>query len=464
MLLPSCALLKAERVAVTTTTTETLPPELIPQTGGTSAGNAASSTVAPKTVFIPGSAGGGSAGNFASDEGVSAGEIRLGTIQPMDGPAASLGRPLYYATQAYVNALNARGGIHGRRVRLFLQTACINCEAENKLAAKTLVEDKKVFAIVNTYMNTYAFSAALDYLNRKKVPLIQGWSGTGPESISWSPRQTPWNVYYTVGNPDAVKIYVRWLDEVMRNWIEAGRITDYRVGIVGLDVSQDNKRGDEFTKAWQALGGTHRVVSRQRIKAEEETVTHMNSQVARMRDDGAQGVFSASNITMVFGMQAAQTLRWKVPWLAKSAWGRAATDNCGSACEGGYTDNNGWGWPGIDTPQMRQYKDAMARYYPDSTDDAQTLGGWIGMQAFEYAASKLGAALTRGAVMDILANLTNLDTGIGSPVTTTPSSRFGMRQLMMLQVCGNKFYRVTDLLSPESSPRKLSAGCGWGYG
>ena len=83
----------------------------------------------------------------------------------MDGPAAQLGRPLYRTTQAYVNALNARGGINGRRVELFLQTACINCDDENRLAAKALVEQKRVFAIVNTYMNTYAFSSALGYVN-----------------------------------------------------------------------------------------------------------------------------------------------------------------------------------------------------------------------------------------------------------------------------------------------------------
>lgn len=459
VLVPSCALVKEERIAHRVTVTETLPGEILAD----GPRSAVTSTPAARTVFVPGSRVLGAKANYASDAGVTATEIRLGIIVPLDGPAAALGRPLLNTTQAYVNAVNARGGINGRRLRLYLQTACINCEAENKLAAKALVEDKKVFAIVNTYMNTYAFASAIRYLEAKRVPLVQGWSGTGPESLSWSARQTPWNVYYTVGNDEGVRIYADWMHQVMTAWIAAGRIADYRVGIVALDVSQDDRRSREFTRVWQARGGTHRVVSYQKIKAEEEGLTRMNSQVARMRDDGAQGVFSASNATMVFGMLAAERLSWKVPWVAKSAWGRTATDLCGSACEGGYTDNNGWGWPGIDTPQMRDYRAAMDRYYPDATDDAQTFGGWIGMQAFEYAAARLGADLKRAPFMQILANLRGFDTGIGPPITTTPSSRFGMREAMMLQICGNRFYRVSAWLAPGRSGRKLDSPCGWGY-
>jgi ABC-type branched-subunit amino acid transport system substrate-binding protein len=474
--LVSCALFEPEKVAQKVTITQTLPGEPLreeppPLPGGAPAGPQQRVVFRPGTI-VPGSG----VANYASDQGVSASEIRIGTIQPMDGPAAQLGRPLYLSTQAYVNALNARGGINGRRVKLFLQTACINCEAENKLAAKALVEDKKVFAIVNTYMNTYAFASALKYLNSKKVPLIQGWSGSGSERSVWGAQQTPWNVYYTVRNQDGVRIYVDWLDRVMSEWIRHGDISDYKVGTVSLNVPQDNRRADEFRRLWEAKGGTHRVVSQQREDADEETVTRPDSFINAMQSAGANGVFSASNATMVFGMQAAKRRGWKVPWVAKSAWGRTATDLCGSACDGAFTDNNGWGWPLIDTPQMRQYREIMRRFYPDSTDDAQTFGGYIGMMCFEYAATRLGADLKRGALMDVLTNLANFDTGIGAVINTRDAARssggdaaadhLGMRQTMMLQMCDNKFWRVSDWLSPGGPMRYLGGSgsrCGWGY-
>jgi hypothetical protein len=183
-----------------------------------------------------------------------------------------------------------------------------------------------------------------------------------------------------------------------------------------------------------------------------------------MADAHACAAFSASNITMVFGMQAAKRQGWKLPGVAKSAWGKAATDNCGSACNGGFTDNNGWGWPELLTPQMRQYHSVMARYYPDSSDDAQTFGGWIGMMAFEYAAGRLGADLTRRGLMPVLTGLRNFETGIGATINTSSSDHLGMGATMMLQICNNRFYRASGwLYATTKPPSSVQSPCGWGF-
>jgi len=467
-LLASCAAFHPQRIESATKVLQTLPPQPI---GSSGPGTGASGT-AGKTVFVPGK-NGTAAGkaNYASAPGVTATTINLGIIVPMDGPAAQLGRPLYRATQAYVNAANARGGIHGRQIQLFLQTACINCEDENLLAAKTLVEQKHVFAVVNTYMNTYAFGAAINYLNQQHVPLIEGWTGIGSLSQTWYAQQTPWSVYYTVRNEDAVEIYADWLDTVMAHWAQAGRLpypeNPHWVASVGLDVTQDRMRQAAFKKVWEARGAGYKVVDQEYVAAQEETVTRMDSFVSAMKNARANGAFSASNITMVFGMQSAQRNSWKVPWVSKSAWGKAATDNCGSACNGGYTDNNGWGWSGIRTPQMLQYLATMQRYYPEGATyaDAQTLGGWIGMMAFEYAATQLGADLTRPALMNILGNLHNFDTGIGATINTSPADHLGMGATMMLQICNNKFWRVTGWLTAGGAMQRVNnnGDCKWGW-
>ena len=468
--LPACALFKAERVAIRSKTVQTLPPT--PITPGQTVAGTPGVGPGPTTVFQPGQQNPATPGkaNYASDDGVTASTIRIGTIQPMDGPAAQLGRPLYRTTQAYVNALNSRGGINGRKVELFLQTACINCEDENKLAAKALVEQKHVFAIVNTYMNTYAFSSALKYLNEKRVPLIQGWSGVGSDAQVWGSQQTPWNVYYTVRNTDGVRVYANWLRKALTEWKSGGAFSGdcnsfpYKVATVYLDAPQDERRAEEFEKIWESFGSGYEVVSRQPVAAEEEAVTRMGPYISAMRDAGACGVLSASNITLVFGMQAAARQGWKVPWVAKSAWGKAATDNCGSACDGGFTDNNGWGWPEDKTPQMRQYHDAMDRYYPEATDDAQTLGGWVGLMAFEYAAGRLGADLTRRALIDVLTDLRNFQTGVAPTINTSRSDHLGIGETTMLQICHNRFYRVSKNLSASSAPpNSIASPCGWGY-
>jgi hypothetical protein len=109
----------------------------------------------------------------------------------------------------------------------------------------------------------------------------------------------------------------------------------------------------------------------------------------------------------------------------------------------------------------------MQRYYPEGATyaDAQTLGGWIGMMAFEYAATQLGADLTRPALMNILGNLHNFETGVGATINTSSSDHLGMGQTMMLQICRNKFWRVTNWLSVGGAMQRVSnqGDCGWGY-
>jgi hypothetical protein len=116
---------------------------------------------------------------------------------------------------------------------------------------------------------------------------------------------------------------------------------------------------------------------------------------------------------------------------------------------------------------MKQYLATMQRYYPEGATyaDAQTLGGWIGMMAFEFAATQLGADLTRPALMNILGNLHNFDTGIGAPINTSPSDHLGMGQTMMLQICRNRFWRVTNWLSAGGSMARVAnnGDCGWGW-
>src|SRR5439155_25807767 len=108
----------------------------------------------------------------------------------------------------------------------------------------------------NTYMNTYAFSSALKYLNEKRVPLIQGWSGVGDDRLTWGAQQTPWNVYYTIRNADGVHVFAHWLDAALTHWNADGRLPSgcaqhpYWIGEVYLDSSQDQRRADEFQRVW----------------------------------------------------------------------------------------------------------------------------------------------------------------------------------------------------------------------
>lgn len=118
-----------------------------------------------------GSTGGGgpSGPNQASDVGITATTVTLGTIVAEDGVLGTAFAPAARGIRAWAQATNAKGGINGRQV--ILKTCNDREDRARALAcAKQLVEQDKVFALVAT--NTRALGGAAQYLNDKGVPVL----------------------------------------------------------------------------------------------------------------------------------------------------------------------------------------------------------------------------------------------------------------------------------------------------
>jgi branched-chain amino acid transport system substrate-binding protein len=112
---------------------------------------------------------GASAQSSGTDPGVSNKSIKLGFISSETGAAASNFVGADKACKARVGAENAKGGINGRKIDLI--TIDDKSGAGNQTAAKDLVENQKVFAVVND--SPFAF-LTYRYLRDAKVPMIGG--------------------------------------------------------------------------------------------------------------------------------------------------------------------------------------------------------------------------------------------------------------------------------------------------
>ena len=79
---------------------------------------------------------------------------------------------------------------------------CTNCPDEGLAQAKKAVEKDKVFALANTFVVNASLDQVVPYLNEKKVPMVQGSSG----SQSRKPELSPYNfsVGLTVPNRAAI--------------------------------------------------------------------------------------------------------------------------------------------------------------------------------------------------------------------------------------------------------------------
>src|SRR5258708_35431071 len=137
--------------------------------------------------------------------GVTATEIKVGATFPFSGPASALGA-VGKSLIAYVDLLNERGGVNGRKIKLI---ALDDAYSPSKSVEQTrkLIESEEV-AMLFSSLGTASLSATVKYLNIKKVPQLFILSG-GTKFTNYT--EYP---YTTTGMPsyDAEgKVYAKYI-------------------------------------------------------------------------------------------------------------------------------------------------------------------------------------------------------------------------------------------------------------
>ena len=105
----------------------------------------------------------------AAEPGVTATRILLGATAPRSGPDVASGA-VGRGGEAYVRFVNARGGVHGRRIDYALADDASD-PGQALEATRELVEGNRVFALVSPF-GTEQGLAARDYLNASRVPQL----------------------------------------------------------------------------------------------------------------------------------------------------------------------------------------------------------------------------------------------------------------------------------------------------
>ncbi|MFM2091818.1 MAG: hypothetical protein RLZZ127_2307 [Planctomycetota bacterium] len=108
-------------------------------------------------------------------DGVTPDTITIGQSVPLSGPAKGLGEGMALGMKAAFTAVNAGGGVHGRR--LVLTTRDDGYEPDRCVEnTARLVEEDKVFLLAG-YVGTPTAKAALQVVNEAQVPLIGAFTG-----------------------------------------------------------------------------------------------------------------------------------------------------------------------------------------------------------------------------------------------------------------------------------------------
>jgi ABC-type branched-subunit amino acid transport system substrate-binding protein len=107
--------------------------------------------------------------------GVTADKILLGQAAVFSGPAAQLGIQMRNGVKAYLDQVNAQGGVHGRKVELVTEDDFYD-QPRAAAVSRKLIEEHKVFALIG-YVGTPTGVAHLPVVTQAKVPLVGMFTG-----------------------------------------------------------------------------------------------------------------------------------------------------------------------------------------------------------------------------------------------------------------------------------------------
>jgi branched-chain amino acid transport system substrate-binding protein len=218
----------------------------------------------------------------ADTPGVTATEIKVGGVFPFSGPASSIGL-VGRGVLAYVQSINDRGGIGGRKINyVALDDAYSPPKAFEHV--RRLVESEEV-SFIFSQLGTAGNSAVAKYLTAKGVPTISIVSGSSKFSnVKEHPLTTTGLVSYATEG----KIYAKYLTRTLAS-------AKFAI------LFQNDDLGRDYINAFKTVLGADfdkRVVT----ASYEVTEPTVDSQVVALKSSGAEALFVAG--TPKFAAQA----------------------------------------------------------------------------------------------------------------------------------------------------------------
>ncbi len=381
------------------------------------------------------------AARAADAPGVSPTEIKIGGIFPFSGPASSIGL-VGRGVIAYVQSINDRGGIGGRKINyIALDDAYSPPKAFEH--ARRLVESDEV-AFMFSQLGTAGNTAVAKYLTAKGVPSISIVTGSYKfTSVKDFPLTTTGLVSYDTEG----KLYAKYLTRTLPT-------AKYAI------LFQNDDLGRDYVNAFKSILGPdfeRRVVT----AAYEVTEPTVDSQVVSLKSSGAAALFVAG--TPKFAAQAirkAAEIGWKptlmINFPSSSIAGTlkpAGLENSIGVIVGTPNkDPNDSRWS--EDPAVKAYRAFFEKYLSgaDITNTSYLTGYQQGM-VLEQILKQCGDDLSRANIIKQAKSLRDLvlpTTLPGVKINTSASNNMVWTQMQLQRWNGTSWDQFGEILDAAS--------------
>jgi branched-chain amino acid transport system substrate-binding protein len=336
-------------------------------------------------------------GAARAEPGVSKDTIKLGSYLPLQSGLAAGATQMKEGTEAYFKWVNDNGGVNGRKIEWIVENDSYNPQ-QTVAVVKKLVDRDDVFAVVST-LGTVTNLAVLPFLAQRGVPVINPAGG-----------------HLNLNKPKDKNVF-----GILPLSSEIGEsMADYALNKLGAKKIAIFFQNDQFGKD-QRDGAVEYLKKKNMAPAAEASYVpadvDVSAQVIALRQGQPDAVLLA--VIPKHGslfMKEAQKLGWKPKVVGHNTMADpVVTDLAGDALEGIYV-NLMTAVDSMNTPQVKQANEILAKYSPKTKPGYYPYLGMAGAKIFVDGAKKAGTDLTRTKLIKALEDMKHIETGLVPPL------------------------------------------------
>ena len=320
-------------------------------------------------------------------------ELLLGQSAPLSGPSAQLGREYREGAQAWFSAVNRRGGIHGRRLRLL----SLDDRYEPALTQRNtrrLIDSDRVFLLFG-FVGTPTVKAILPLVDQARIPLVA--SLTGAQLLREPRRPMVFNLRAS---------YQAEIERIVAELVRSGR---HRIAV----LHQEDAFGEDGLRA------TRRALARHGLRPvaiagvqRNSTATEGAARAVHRADPNAVVIISAYPSSAAFSRNL-QGLGSTAQLMNVSFVG---TSGLQDALPGGRASGIGvaqvvpFPWDRR-VPVVAQYQQLMRRQQPRARYGFTSLEGFLAARLLTEALQRAGADPSRERLVAAFEAMGQVDLG-----------------------------------------------------
>ena len=359
-------------------------------------------------------------------QGVTDTEILIGTITDLSGVTAIQGVNSANAIRLAFDDANAKGGVHGRKIRYIVEDSQYQVPRAVQAINKLLNSDKVFFTIEDggTPMNNATWPMAIEKGVPKLLPLSPARSMYEPlhrlkfSQYASAVDQVRSGVKYFVEQRGKKSICLMYQD------------TDFgKESLIGVNLQTE------------AMG-----IKLIASTAHKPTDTDFSANVAKLHEANCDLIVLGTIVRdTVLIISTARKLGWNVDMMGQiAAYDTAVAEAPGGVGEGFYSMTPSmYAYPDDPRPAVRE---VMQRYKARYGVDLNYLGecGYTSAQIALEALQRAGRDLTVDSLLNAMETLTDFHDLFGGTYTFTPTNHHGATQSFLAVIHNGRWVPVLD--------------------